>query len=101
MIGYLRVGHLRTRKLLPTPSTVPHLVVDCISQEFGMARHLTQLVLAVAAIAWLGVGHVAVRDALVLWAWNPGRGRTLPTLSVDEFKAALDQWAAAGAPCPN
>jgi hypothetical protein len=40
-------------------------------------------------------------DALVLWAWNPGRGRTLPTLSVDEFKAALDQWAAAGAPCPN
>jgi len=40
-------------------------------------------------------------DALVQWAWNPGRGRTLPTLSVDDFKAALEQWAAVGAPCPN
>ena len=40
-------------------------------------------------------------DALVLWAWDPGHGRTPPALSLAEFKAALDQWAAARAPCPN
>jgi hypothetical protein len=40
-------------------------------------------------------------DELVLWAWNPGRGRTPPALSVNDFKAVLEQWAAAGAPCPN
>ena len=40
-------------------------------------------------------------DALVLWAWQPGRGRTPPPLSTQELNAALDLWAAAGAPCPN
>lgn len=40
-------------------------------------------------------------DALVLWAWAPGRGRTPPPLSADEMKTALAQWAAAGAPCPE
>jgi hypothetical protein len=40
-------------------------------------------------------------DKLVLWAWNPGRGGTPPVLSIDDFKIALDQWAAARAPCPN
>jgi hypothetical protein len=41
------------------------------------------------------------QDALVLWAWNPGRGRTPPPLSFEEFKLALVFWAEAGAPCPN
>jgi hypothetical protein len=40
-------------------------------------------------------------DQLVLWAWQPGRGRTPPPLSTDEFKLALDLWARAGTPCPN
>ena len=38
---------------------------------------------------------------LVLWAWSPGSGRTLPALSMDEFKSALEAWAKAGAPCPT
>ena len=40
-------------------------------------------------------------DALVLWAWRPGRDRTAPPLSTDELKSALEAWAKAGAPCPN
>jgi hypothetical protein len=40
-------------------------------------------------------------DKLVLWAWQPGRGRTPPPLSQEDFKFALDLWAMAGAPCPN
>jgi hypothetical protein len=40
-------------------------------------------------------------DALVLWAWEPGRGRSPPPLSLDEIEAALDLWTKAGAPCPN
>ncbi len=40
-------------------------------------------------------------DELVLWAWNPGRGRSSPPLSIEELKRALDEWARAGAPCPN
>jgi hypothetical protein len=40
-------------------------------------------------------------DALVLWAWRPGRDRTAPPLSTDELKIALQAWAKAGAPCPN
>jgi len=40
-------------------------------------------------------------DTLVLWAWNPGRGRTPPPLSFEAFKLALDQWAKAGATCPS
>jgi hypothetical protein len=40
-------------------------------------------------------------DALVLWAWRPGRDRTVPPLSTDELKIALQAWAQAGAPCPN
>jgi hypothetical protein len=40
-------------------------------------------------------------DALVLWAWSPGHGRTPPPLSLAEMKTALEQWAAGGAPCPE
>jgi len=38
-------------------------------------------------------------DALVLWGWNPGAGRTLPPLTHPQFMQALEAWAAAGAPC--
>jgi len=40
-------------------------------------------------------------DHLVLWAWSPGAGRSLPPLTADEFKRALETWAKAGAPCPG
>ncbi|WP_205746693.1 hypothetical protein [Duganella callida] len=40
-------------------------------------------------------------DPLVLWAWNPGAGRTLPPMSHEDFVKALEQWADAGLPCPQ
>jgi hypothetical protein len=44
-------------------------------------------------------------EALVLWAWNPGRRpdgtmRALPPLSHEEFVAATRRWVEAGTPCP-
>jgi hypothetical protein len=39
-------------------------------------------------------------DPLVLWAWAPGRARSVPPLGHAEFVAALEAWAKAGAPCP-
>ena len=45
-------------------------------------------------------------EALVLWAWNPGRRpdgtmRTLPPMSHAEFVAATRRWVEAGTPCPK
>jgi hypothetical protein len=45
------------------------------------------------------VHHVAT-DPLVLWAWNPGEGRTTPSLSHEEFVAAVKGWLDAGGACP-
>jgi hypothetical protein len=39
-------------------------------------------------------------DKLVMWAWNPGEGRTAVPMSHDEFAAKVKQWQAADAPCP-
>jgi hypothetical protein len=46
------------------------------------------------------VAHMTT-DKLVLWAWQPGRGRSPPPVSPQDLKAALDLWAMGGAPCPN
>lgn len=46
------------------------------------------------------VAHMTT-DKLVLWAWQPGRGRSLPPVSPQDLKVALGLWAMAGAPCPN
>ncbi len=46
------------------------------------------------------IEHMKV-DPLVLWAWNPGTGRSLPPLSHDKFVEALEAWVSAGMPCPN
>jgi hypothetical protein len=40
-------------------------------------------------------------DALILWAWNPGAGRTTPVYSHAEFVSHLEAWVAAGGPCPT
>ncbi len=40
-------------------------------------------------------------DGLVAWGWNPGPGREAAPGSAEETTAALQQWAAAGAPCPS
>jgi hypothetical protein len=39
-------------------------------------------------------------DALVGWGWAPGPGREPAPGSAGETFAALERWAAAGAPCP-
>ena len=38
-------------------------------------------------------------DPLVLYAWAPGTGRSLPPLSHDKFVEALEAWVKAGMPC--
>ena len=45
--------------------------------------------------------HHMSEDALVLWAWDPGNGRTPPPVSHDEFVDALEIWFEAGAPIPS
>jgi len=40
-------------------------------------------------------------DELVLWAWNPGEGRTPIPMPNAEFVAKVKRWEAAGAPCPT
>jgi hypothetical protein len=44
--------------------------------------------------------HHIAEDALVLWGWNPGGGRSTPPVPHDDFVAAFDAWLAAGAVCP-
>jgi hypothetical protein len=45
------------------------------------------------------VEHLS-EDRLVMWAWNPGEGRTPVPMPHEEFVAKVKQWQAAGAPCP-
>jgi hypothetical protein len=40
-------------------------------------------------------------DALVLWAWKPGPGRTTPPLSHEAVMTHVNAWVKAGAPCPK
>ena len=45
--------------------------------------------------------HHMSEDALVLWAWEPGEGRTPPPVPHDEFVEALEAWLTVGAPIPS
>ena len=45
------------------------------------------------------IKHMAT-EPLVLWAWAPGSGRSLPPLSHADFLTALQAWADLGMPCP-
>jgi hypothetical protein len=40
------------------------------------------------------------RDSLVLWAFNPGKGREPIPISHDAFVDFVKAWVASGAPCP-
>jgi hypothetical protein len=45
-------------------------------------------------------------EALVLWAWSPGRrpdgtARSLPPLTHEQFVSATRTWVTAGTPCPR
>lgn len=44
--------------------------------------------------------HVT-HDALVLWGWNPGDGRSKPPMSHEEFVAKMKAWVENGAACPE
>ena len=44
--------------------------------------------------------HVS-QDDLVGWGWNPGDGRTLPSLNRPDFVAAMQRWVDNGAACPK
>lgn len=46
------------------------------------------------------IEHMAT-DPLVLWAWQPGKGRTPPAMAHADFVAALRTWADRGLPCPQ
>ena len=39
-------------------------------------------------------------DKFVLWAWNPGPGRTTPPVSHGDLMKRVRGWVSAGAPCP-
>ena len=40
-------------------------------------------------------------DKLVLWGWEPGDGRTKPSLSHDEFAKKFREWVEKGAASPE
>ena len=46
------------------------------------------------------IEHMKV-DPLVLWAWAPGKDRSVPPLPHEAFVAALEVWVRAGMPCPQ
>ncbi len=48
-----------------------------------------------------GLLHHVEKDALVLYGWNPGPGRSSPPISHEAFVLAFSKWVRAGAPCPH
>ncbi|HKP69916.1 MAG TPA: hypothetical protein VJV05_11580 [Pyrinomonadaceae bacterium] len=45
--------------------------------------------------------HVKSRDPLVVWAWDPGNGRTVPPLTLEVFMAKVQEWVDNGGACPE
>ena len=41
------------------------------------------------------------KDPLVLWGWNPGNGRAVPSMNHREFSAKMHEWVKKGAACPE
>jgi hypothetical protein len=46
------------------------------------------------------IEHIS-KDPLVMWGWNPGEGRTTPTMSHKDFSAKMNEWVKKGAVCPE
>lgn len=40
-------------------------------------------------------------DPKILWAWQPGNGRTVPPMGHAEFLKKMNEWVAGGAACPD
>lgn len=45
--------------------------------------------------------HHLEADPLVLWAWDPGNGRTPPPMSHTEFMKNINDWISNGGACPE
>ena len=45
--------------------------------------------------------HHVNYDPLVLWAWDPGEGRSKPPLSHAEFVRKVEEWIGKGRACPT
>lgn len=45
--------------------------------------------------------HHIETDPLVMWAWSPGEGRTLPPMNHADFVAKLNEWIDNGGACPE
>jgi hypothetical protein len=50
--------------------------------------------------------HISGDRQFVAWAWSPGRNvagveRSVPPIPHDAFARLVEQWVAAGAPCPH
>lgn len=45
--------------------------------------------------------HVQKKDPLVMWAWEPGNGRTVPPMSFEAFAAKVQEWVDNGGACPD
>jgi cytochrome c5 len=45
--------------------------------------------------------HIEIRDPLVMWAWDPGNGRSVPPMSFDAFLAKVKEWVDNGGACPD
>ncbi len=41
------------------------------------------------------------KDPLVLWGWNPGKGRTVPKMNHKEFSTKMHLWVEKGCACPD
>jgi len=45
--------------------------------------------------------HIQKKDPLVTWGWEPGNGRTLPPMSLEDFSAKIEEWVVNGGECPK
>lgn len=45
--------------------------------------------------------HIQSKDPLVTWAWEPGNGRSVPPMGLEEFLAKVQEWVDNGGACPD
>ncbi len=47
------------------------------------------------------MAHIQKKDPLVIWAWDPGNGRTVPPMTFEAFSAKVQEWVDNGGACPD